>query len=186
MHPHAGSRPPAKIIHIIAPTLLFLLLSLSLCIHLSAMHGTHQPVYSAPVVRHPLTRPLENWASIEHDSLPRRVKGQIRHHLGQSSLMGKIGSAFLETSFFLQQPCCYGSNKVSQLKKKRLSADLDNFFLSVNWYCLFNFLKTLYLLRIWGNQFISTPTSRNYFFLDKYLWDLDFRFFLNCVVYYKW
>ena len=48
MHPHAGSRPPAKIIHIIAPTLLFLLLSLSLCIHLSAMHGTHQPVYSAP------------------------------------------------------------------------------------------------------------------------------------------
>lgn len=118
MHPHAGSRPPAKIIHIIAPTLLFLLLSLSLCIHLSAMHGTHQPVYSAPVVRHPLTRPLENWASIEHDSLPRRVKGQIRHHLGQSSLMGKIGSAFLETSFSLQQHCCYGSNKVSQLKRK--------------------------------------------------------------------
>ena len=127
MHPHAGSRPPAKIIHIIAPTLLFLLLSLSLCIHLSAMHGTHQPVYSAPVVRHPLTRPLENWASIEHDSLPRRVKGQIRHHLGQSSLMDKIGSAFLETSISLQQHCC-AQIKCHSWKEKRLSADLANFF----------------------------------------------------------
>ena len=55
-------------------------------------HNCPAPLYPANSVSlyrcciqlYPLTRRLENWASIAHDSLP-RVKGQIRHHLGQES-----------------------------------------------------------------------------------------------------
>ena len=73
MNVHRGarySRPPAEIIHIIAQP------------HSIQPHSVS--LYRCCIQLYPLTRRLENWASIAHDSLP-RVKGQIRHHLGQES-----------------------------------------------------------------------------------------------------